>query len=172
MLKLLGAAMAVAGPSWMGLALAANLRRRPRELQQLQTALHVLRTEVDWGATPLPHALARAGECCRGPVGRLFFTAARGLATGDGRAAREIWAAAVVEVYPDLALVPADREILTALGACLGASHREDQIRHLNLCLERLAMAECEARQRAESGARLWLHMGVLSGLLLALLAL
>lgn len=172
MLKLLGAALLVGGPSWLGLALAADLRRRPRELQQIQTALHVLRTEIDWGATPLPQALARASECCGKPVGRLFMSAARGLSAGDGRAAGEVWGAAVARVYPELALAPVDREILMALGACLGASHREDQLRHLGLCLERLSLAEKEARERAEINARLWQHLGVLGGLILALLAL
>lgn len=172
MLKLLGAALVVGGPAWAGLALAAGLRRRPRELRQLQTALHVLQTEIDWGATPLPAALARAGAACPGPAGRLFASAAAELAAGDGRGAGEAWAAAVDRAYPELALTPADRDILTALGACLGASHREDQMRHLHLCLDRLALAEREAREQAERGARLWQHLGVLGGLLLAVLAL
>lgn len=172
MLKLLGVALVVGAPSWVGLRMATDLRRRPRELQQLQTALNVLRTEIDWGATPLPQALARASGCCDGPVGRLFAAAARDLAAGSGRPAGEVWGAVVARAYPDLALTPADREILSALGTCLGTSHREDQLRHLGLCLERLSLAEREARERAETNARLWQHLGVLGGLLLALLAL
>ncbi len=171
-LKLLAVVLVVGGAAAAGQAAAARLRRRPRELRQLQTALHVLRTEVDWGMTLLPEALARAGRCVAGPAAELFAATARVLTVGDGRGAARAWQQAVEEIGPATSLAPEDREALLALGACLGASHREDQLRHLDLCLERLARAEVEARERAATEARLYQQLGLLGGLLVALLAL
>lgn len=172
LLKLAAAALVVGGAAAAGRLAAARLRRRPQELRQLQTALHVLRTEIDWGALPLRGALARAGRCVAGPASDLFAAAARALAAGDGGGADLAWRRAVEEVGPASALASPDREILLALGACLGASHREDQLRHLDVCLERLARAEDEARERAAGEARLYEQLGLLLGLLAALVAL
>lgn len=170
LLKLVGAALVVGGAAGAGQAAAARLRRRVRELQQARTALQVLRTEISWGLTLLPDALARAGRCVGGPVGDLCARAAGLMRSGEGAAAA--WERAVAAAAPAAALAPGDREALVALAPCLGASHREDQLRHLDLCLERLAQAEAEARERAAADARMYQQLGLLAGLLLALLAL
>lgn len=166
------ALLVVGGAATAGWTAAARLRRRPRELRQIQTGLHVLRTEIDWGAVPLPAALARAGGCLAGVPGRLFSEAAAHLAGGEGLAAGEAWERAIAACGADTALTPGDLEILRALAVRLGTSHREDQVRHLEVCLDRLAQAEQQARERAEGDARLYQQLGVLGGLLLALLAL
>lgn len=164
--------LVVGGAATAGWTAAARLRRRPRELRQIQTGLHVLRTEIDWGAVPLPAALARAGGCLEGPTARIFAEAAAHLAGGEGLAAGEAWERALAAAGPETALTPGDVEILRALAVSLGTSHREDQVRHLEVCLGRLAEAEQRARERADADARLYQQLGVLGGLLLALLAL
>lgn len=79
---------------------------------------------------------------------------------------------ALAGVAPRSALTGADLEALRALAPCLGASHRDDQLRHLDLLCRRLAAAEAEARQAEARNARLLQTLGWLTGCLLAILAL
>lgn len=172
LLHWVAAGLVVGGTTCLGQILASGLRRRPDELQALQTSLRVLETEIDYGATPLPEALDRVARCSRGPARELFAAAAAMLGRGDGRGAGTAWAAALCRVEPGTAWSARDVEILLALGTCLGNSYREDQLRHLRLCQERLAAAEAEARDTAGRSARLAQYLGVLSGLALVLLVL
>ncbi len=169
--KLMASALVVSGTASIGLLTADALRRRPVELRGLQTALQILETEVSYGATPLPRALERVSRAVAGLAGQLCAAAAEELRTGQGSGAHEAWTRALDRVYPVSAWRRSDLEILAALGPCLGASHREDQLRHLRLCRERLAAAEEEAWRDARERARMAEYLGVLGGLLLVLLA-
>lgn len=169
--KLVASALVVGGTASIGFLTAGALRRRPVELRALQTALQILATEVGYGATPLPRALARVSHAVGGPAGRLCAVAAEELRSGGGGGAHEAWLRALESVFPESAWRRSDLEVLAALAPCLGASHREDQLRHLRLCQERLAAAEEEAWREARERARLAEYLGVLGGLLLVLLA-
>lgn len=171
MLRFMGGGLVVGSFTWLGVSMARELRRRPEELRQLQTALQVLRTEIDWGAVPLPEALDRAAASACGAIRDMLTLAGRELAGGSGRGAGDAWRLAVDRIYPRTAITREDRQILIALATCLGVSHRDDQLRHLSVCIERLRGAEAEAHVRAEKNARLYQHMGLLGGLLLTLLA-
>lgn len=170
MLKLIGALVTLAVPAWAGFQMAARYRRRPAELRALQTGLSVLLTEVEYGATPLPAALRSAARSAGPPVGPLFTETADRLEAGGGMTAGEAWAAALVQTAPATALTPADLEALQALTAVLGASGRQDQVRHLRLALERLAGAEAEAASEQVRYERMYQYVGVLSGLALVLI--
>ncbi len=169
--KLLGSALILGASSSTGFAVAANLARRPAALRQLATALSLLATEVGYGQ-PLPTALPSAGRAA-GPLAESFFgQAAALLRQGGGVTAGQALLTALDAVYEQSPLQTADREPLLALAAVLGGSGRDDQLRHLGLCQQRLtALAEgAEAhRQRYERLAR---YSGVLSGLALVLLLL
>lgn len=169
--KLVGGLLVVGASSGTGFAVAGNLARRPTALRQLATAMALLATEVGYGQ-PLPTALPSAGRAAGSLAAALFGGAAQRLTGGGGVTAGQALRAALDAVFPDSPLAEADREPMLALAAVLGASGREDQLRHLALCQQRLAaLAEAaEAqRQRYERVAR---YSGVLAGLALVLLLL
>lgn len=168
-LKILACVLVVGGCGAIGHAMAGNLRRRPEELGTMQTALEILHTEIEY-ATPLTEGLERVASLSRWPAGAVLAAAAANLRRGEGAGACAAWTDAVRSVFPRTALSLGDAGILIALGASLGASHREDQLRHLMICRERLAAAERDARQTAARNHRLLQHLGILGGLLLALL--
>lgn len=168
--KLMGAVLVVAATSAAGWQVAGRYTRRPRELRDLQTGLAVLQTEVEYGATPLPEALASAGRAGGDAVGRIFASAATRLREGGGITAGEALAGAVDEAGPGTALALADREVLAALGPALGASGRQDQARHIAMARERLSAQEVRARDERDRYERLARYAGVLSGVALALI--
>jgi stage III sporulation protein AB len=170
LLKLVGALVTLGAPAWAGFQLAARCRRRPAELRALQTGLAVLLTEVEYGATPLPAALRSAGRSAGPIVGPLLAGAADRLEAGGGITAGEALAAAIAGEGAQTCLTPADLEALAALTGVLGASGRQDQVRHLRLALERLAGAEAEASAARLRYERMYQYIGVLAGLALVLI--
>ncbi|MGE5559790.1 MAG: stage III sporulation protein SpoIIIAB [Chloroflexota bacterium] len=169
LLKLLGSGLLVLATTAFGMAVAANYARRPAELRLCVTGLELLETQIGYTSTPLPEALPRVAAALHGPVSRLFSLTARALASGRGFTAGEAWLMAIDRIWDRSAMNDADRELLAALGPHLGASDREDQVKHLALARQRLAAAGSEAEAVAAREGRLWRNLGVLAGAAVAL---
>ncbi|HEY3314771.1 MAG TPA: stage III sporulation protein SpoIIIAB [Bacillota bacterium] len=171
-LKLAGGLIVIAAATALGFLAAANYERRPRELAELISALGLLETEIAYAATPLAEAFgsiaSRSGQPARGIVAE----ARRCLTSGEGRPAAEVWSSAVQKVWTATSLKAADRDILLDFGASLGASDREDQIKHICLARERLRRAEGEAIGEAGRLARLYKNLGFLGGVMVVIILL
>lgn len=168
--KLAGAALVLGSTTFVGWQAAGRYARRPREIRMLHTALAVLQTEVEYGATPLPEALTAAGESAGEPVGAIFRSAVRRLREGGGITPGEALTAAIEEAAPATALAKADLAVLLALAPVLGASGRDDQVRHLALARERMAGQEAQAQEERTKYERLARYAGVLTGAALVLI--
>lgn len=168
--KLLGGALILGCTTYAGWQVAGRYARRPAELRDLQTALAVLQTEVEYGATPLPEALAGAARAGGSAVGPLFAATAAKLAAGGGITPGEAMRGALLDSAGRLSLQPSDLQVLLALAEVLGASGRQDQVRHLALARERLAGAEARAQEERTKYERLARYAGVLAGAALVLI--
>ena len=168
-MKLLGSLLVLAASGLTGLRMAGSCRRRPGELAALRSGLQLLETEIVYGSTPLPAALRQVAAGLSGPAARLFDQAAAALESGRGITGGEGWTRALEAYYPASALRPEDAAALRLLGSSLGASDRREQVKHLNLCRERLAHLEGQAQDHAGRYGRVWGYGGFLTGLLVVL---
>lgn len=151
---------------------AAELARRPGELRVLRSALQALESEIAFGVTPLPEAFGRIAGFYPDPAATLFREAAARLASPRSCTAADAWEEAVEILARCSALSPDDRGILRALAPYLGATGREDQVRHLRLAMARLEAAEASARDHDQRWGRLYRYGGMLAGAFIGLLLL
>jgi stage III sporulation protein AB len=172
LVKLLGSALVLGATSAVGWQVAGTYVRRPTQLRDLQTALAVLQTEIEYGATPLPEALGAAALAAGGGVAPLFSGTAERLLRGEGQTAGDAMRQAVSELQGATALAPQDLAVLLALASVLGATGRADQVRHLHLARERLSGEEARARDERQRYERVAKYLGVLSGAALVLILL
>ncbi|HWI63025.1 MAG TPA: stage III sporulation protein SpoIIIAB [Symbiobacteriaceae bacterium] len=168
--KALGGALILGATSYAGWQVGAGYARRPAQLRDLQTALAVLQTEVEYGATPLPAALQSAAGAAGRAMAPLFARTAARLAEGGGITPGDALRTVLDGGLPESALKPEDLEVMRALAGVLGASGREDQVRHLTLARERLAGLEAQATDLRSRYERMARYMGVLSGAALVLI--
>lgn len=170
MLKLLGAGMVVLAGGLAGMQAGRSYARRPVEIRALMGALLLLQTEIGYALAPLGEALERVAARADPAVAPLFARAAAFLRENPGATGAEALAAAVGAASPKLSLREEDFAALRDLGAALGNSDREDQVRHLSLALERLRVAGAAAEADARRYVRLWNTLGFCGGLGLAIL--
>ncbi len=170
MMRLMGAALVVAGCGALGLRAAARLEGRVRDLGELAAGLDTLRRELGWRLSPLPDGLEAAGRALHGPAADFFAQCARRARAPDGQAFQEVWRAEL-DAAP-LRLKPEDRALLERLGPVLGRYDGDSQ---------RLALEEGAAGLRALQGAaadernrlgRVYGVLGVTTGLLAAIVLL
>ena len=170
--KLAGGLLVIGASTALGFLLAANFERRPRELSELITALGLLEMEITYGGTPLAEAFAGIAARTGRPAREIMLEAHRRLTGGAGVTAMEAWGRAVDAAWGATSLGPGDRITLLDFGASLGASDREDQVKHIRLAVERLRKAEAEARGDAVRLGRLWKNLGFLAGVMLVIVSL
>lgn len=169
MLKLAGALMLIGAGALLGWMRAGRLADRPAQIRRLVRLLSQLETEIAFGYTPLPEALARIGRQAAEPLASLFREAAARLERGE-TAAWEAWQAALDGVWERTAMQQGEKEILLTLGRTLGATDRDDQVRHLRLAAKQLESLEPEAAEAKRKYEKMWKSLGLLGGALVAVI--
>lgn len=163
-LKLVGASLVLVSSSMTGNLIAKNFLERPKQLRQLRHGLQILETEISYAASFLPEALKRIAKASEPPVGSLFDKTSQLLLNQEGYTATEAWQQAIEENLSALVIKDSDKEILLQLGASLGCSDREDQVKHLRLAQEYLQKEEEKAEKEGEKNAPLWRYFGLVFG--------
>ncbi|KUK12776.1 MAG: hypothetical protein XD51_0330 [Moorella sp. 60_41] len=169
-MKLAGAGLVILSCGFLGIGLAQAYFERPRQLRTLSAALKMLETEIVFGATPLPLALARIGGRLEEPVALLFRVSARLLQEERGITAAEAWEGGLEVLRDKGSLTPGDLDILRILGQGLGVSGREDQAKNLELARQHLHRQQAAAEEDANRQGRMWRTLGFLLGAAVTLL--
>jgi stage III sporulation protein AB len=168
MLDLIGALCVLFAGTALGFSISARYADRPKQLRLMLHALQRLETEIAYGRTPLPEALARIAEQMGEPLAALFRNAA---AQMDGtRPTDEAWRNAVQACWKQTAMKAPEQDVLIRLGQSLGGSDSEDQIKHLRLAMRMLKMEEENAAEDQRKYAKMWKSLGVLCGALVVIL--
>lgn len=167
-MKFIGAILIILGSSCFGFLVAQQIALRPKQLQQLKTAVEMLKTEIEYGVTPLPEAFTKIAQNSAYPIEEIFIRAQKNLEAGV--IAEKAWQNGVSEVIDKTALTAEDERILLEIGYNLGNSSSLDQIRHLNLAQEQINNCYQEAIDNKQQKVKLWRYLGVLTGLLIVII--
>ncbi|MFC5532566.1 stage III sporulation protein SpoIIIAB [Cohnella yongneupensis] len=173
MLKFIGVALILFAGTMIGFVQAARYAARPKQIRQLLHALQRLETEISYGQTPLPQALDRIAGAVPPPLSYLFKDIAGSLQTEtahSGVTVKEIWGRAIVARWPETAMRAPEQEALIRFGSTLGASGREDQLKHIRLAMHQLQAEEANARDDQQKYERLSRSLGALGAALIVIL--
>lgn len=169
-LKIIGGVLVVAATSWMGWETAQRFKNRPRQLREMQSGLKMLETEISYGLTPLPAALAKVSHNLQGVTGDFFLYVHKQMTDYPGTTIRQAWNKGMEYLAENGALTKEDQGILSNFGTTLGVSDREHQIKHLRLVMTQMAAVEADAWDEKTKNERMFRYLGVLSGLAIVIL--
>lgn len=169
MVRSLGAGIVILACGAGGLIMARSYRIRPQNLQSLAAAVQLLATEIHYARSSLPEACSRIAAQIDNPAAAFFARFAELLGGGRGLTTAE----AVNQSLPVLAAAGfscQDIELIRQLGAVLGRSDAEDQLKHLSILQARLEQSRIKAEQEREKMVRLWNYLGFCVGALVVLM--
>lgn len=169
MLKLLGAVFIIAATTWIGFEAARRYSDRPRQLQQLKSALQSLEAEIMYGHTPLHEAARRLAEQLPNPLSRLFDRFATTL-TQTETTVKEAWENSLRDVWKVTALKQGEFEIMKQFGETLGRHDRFSQQKQIMLTLSHLEREAADARDKQVKYEKMVKSLGFLTGLLLIII--
>jgi stage III sporulation protein AB len=149
----------VAASSFLGFQKAGQLSRRCQSLLQLQSALSVLKGEIGFSANHLKRAFLQLSKLITN--GALFSDAAEAI---EEKGSRRAWQESIKKHQKPLCLEEADVQALLVLGAELGRTDRENQIKNIRHVEELLKAQYTEAKMQYDKMAKLYRGAGVLAG--------
>ncbi|MEG1501355.1 MAG: stage III sporulation protein AB [Clostridiales bacterium] len=146
---ILGLALILISCGGMGQLFSRRLQNHYLLLGGLIQGLLLLEREISYGANLLPKALQTAAQGC-----------------GYG----EAWQRALGELREIYSLSEEEYQLLLAFGQGLGISHKEDQIKRLELCRLNLQDKQDMAAIKWQQMGKVWKNLGWAGGLTLILL--
>lgn len=166
-LKLIGAALIIAGCGGIGFRIAANHRQEEKNLRQLIGILDYMECELQYRLTPLPELCRQAAKEFSGLLGKTFAELSLVM---EAQALPDLNTCmnAAVEKFPGL--TPLTREELLFLGKSVGRFDIEGQLKGLEAvrqdCRRQLEGLSCNRETRLRS----YQTLGLCAGAALAIL--
>jgi len=171
MLKLLGALIVIVASTAYGFYRAMIYGKRLEQLKQLIYSLKRLKTDIQFGLTPLPEAFLHIGSQMSAPFGQFYIRLSERLIHSNSEVSfTAIWNDELNNASYDSYLTKQQYDILLQLGTVLGTSDVEDQQQHLQTAIERLILEESVASEEQVKYASLWRSLGALLGVALVIL--
>lgn len=167
MMRMLGAALVVAGCGALGLAGVCRLDSRVRDLGELAAGLDVLQRELGWRLAPLPQALDGAARAAHGPAAQFFARCAQRAGEADGQPFQQVWRDSLASA--PLRLAEGDKALLERLGPVLGRYDGDSQCLALEDTAAGLRTLQGEAADDRSRLGRVYGVLGMTAGLLLAI---
>lgn len=170
MTHLLGAILIAAASSALGLAYVNMEKRRLRALRSAERLLKTVAGELGARLTPLPELFSRLEQGSDGPAAVFTSELNRRLRKLGERPFHVLWCESVEAAFPMLS--GEEREVLSALGLCLGRYELERQLSELTLAIDRLSAAIARHSAALPERKRLGLGLAWTGGALLVIVLL
>ena len=168
MIRIIGAALLMAGCGGLGLSAVKRLDSRVRDLRELSAGLEILQRELGWRLAPLPEALEAAAGGTHERAAGFFAYCAQGSKQLAGTPFRTLWSRGL-ERSP-LRLSREDRALLEQLGPVLGRYDGDSQRQAVENVLTGLLRQQTQAEDDRRRLGRVYGVLGLTAGLFLTLM--
>lgn len=168
MLKLLGAVFIIFSTSFAGIYFSTLDRYHLEDLEELKKGLTILKNQVCFSSMPLYEALKDISKRTEGAVSDILYKISNDLEQKAGETAAEIWSEAWSQNKEKTYLSKDDLELLYSFGRTLGYLDRQQQIANVDITIASIEFTQDMLRRRYEKNSKIYRSMGVLSGVLIA----
>lgn len=170
MLKLFGSIFTIVAASLLGAYAAAELEAAYQEMLYLQRLIAMLQGEIRYSRSVLSHIFLKISKEARKPYDAWLRQMCIRMETRKGGNFGNIWREGVDTYLGGSKLPHKERKKLEELGMFLGDMDVEMQINHLKGYQEQLALSIRDMREEIQNKKKLCRCMGVIGGILIAVL--
>ncbi len=155
--------------TWVGIDIARNYSRRPKEIRELLQALQIMEAEIVYAQEPLHRVFSYISKQLSFPVSDLFYELGDELTHSD-RSLQEIWDETFSRKWRNTAMKKKEKEVLIQFGQSLGLHNLEQQQKQIQLAKVHLQHELDDALEEEKRFSGMFRTLGVLSGILFVLL--
>jgi len=167
-INIIGMIITLGASTALGLYLASLGTFRQQDLLAFKKALLILKSEIEYIATPLPQAMANIADRTANPVSQLFAHFAQRLKQNeDGETAYQLWISAI-EVHKNKAfLTDEDWEVIGNFGKTLGYLDKQMQVDSIHFTIDYLDAHISQLQESNAKNKKMYQSLGVIGGILL-----
>ena len=170
-IKTAAAIITVLGGGYIGRLGASYYSVRAAQLEQFMAALVQLEFNIGFLKIPAARALCLAGGSRRGAVGRILKEAAEDMGELK-KTPSDAWRDAMIRNKSSLCITDEDKEILIQFADNLGCGDVESERSNIRAACAKLELADKTAKGERDRMSRLLKGVGMLGGMLVAVLLL
>jgi len=168
-MKLVGCVLVIVICMLIGRTMAQGYVERTKNIQEFITALSLLRSKIAFGQEVLEVSFLDIATSCKNKVGKIFFEVANELKFTNIPIS-EIWGNKLDEYFISLDFNFEDEKILLDFGNMLGKGSIDEEVRNINLAVERLKTQLENATVEKNKYAKLYRTIGGIGGTALAII--
>ncbi|MCI8561634.1 MAG: hypothetical protein HFH03_11030 [Dorea sp.] len=172
LLKISGCLLVIAATTLAGMARAGSIQEQYRQMKYLQRILYMIESEIRYSHTYLGEIFLNVSRRIEEPYKGWLLSMERKMGQMDSGAFEVIWGQAAEDKLKHCGLPHKELERLIQLGSQLGAMDLNLQLKVLSLYQEQLKLSMEEIQEGMKTKVRLCHCLGVMSGLLVAVLLL
>lgn len=146
--------------SVIGRMLSRKYVHRLEELEEMKSALNILKTKIKFTYEPIPEIFEEISKTSMKNIGNIFKRAKEKMNT---KTANEAWEEAVIETESNLK--EDDKNVLKALSKLLGQTDMEGQISQIEITEKFLDTQIKEAEEEKRKNEKLYTRLGTIMGL-------
>lgn len=172
LLKISGCLLVIAATTLAGMVRAGSIQEQYRQMKYLQRILYMIESEIRYSHTYLGEIFLNVSRRIEEPYKGWLLSMERKMGQMDSGAFEVIWGQAAEDKLKHCGLPHKELERLIQLGSQLGAMDLNLQLKVLSLYQEQLKLSMEEIQEGMKTKVRLCHCLGVMSGLLVAVLLL
>lgn len=168
MLKLIGASCIIAGSTGIGFWYRNRFHAALYHLRCMQRILERFMSEIRYGKATLPECCRKIGENAEEPYRTALLSVYQGMAAHDGSNFFQKWQEHMGQAVMEAPVSKAEKEIFLGFAGCSGLADNQMQIRAIEQYRDMLVSAIKSREADLEKQGRMAAGLGIMSGLLLA----
>ena len=167
-IKIIGMILTLGASTALGLYLASLGTFRQQDLLEFKKALLILKSEIEYIATPLPEAMINIAARTTQPISKLFTHFAQDLKQNeDGETVYRLWLSAIELHKKDAFLKEEDWEVIGNFGKTLGYLDKQMQVDSINFTIDYIDTHASDLQESNGKNQRMYQSLGVIGGILL-----
>ena len=167
--QIIGSAVIVMASGKIGYDTASKYGRRVKEIQAMQSGLWGLKSNIAFCRSTMYESMMQASGLIPTNAAKVFADAAELLNTDCDVTASSAWHDALAKNEKSLALKADELGVLYTFGSMLGTADAAGEIENIELTIEKLKIYERDARAEDMKYGRMCKSLGIVGGVLLAI---
>lgn len=170
MMKLSGALFVILATTFLGVKKADDIQEEYRQMRYLQRMVSMIESEIRYARSHLGEIFFHIAGHAKEPYKEWLLSMRREMSLGSGRAFEDIWSQSVKGYLTQTGLPKGEVDRLIQLGGQLGVPDMEHQLGVLELYQKQLSVSMEEMHEAMGARVKLCRCLGVMGGMLIAVL--
>lgn len=166
--KIIGALLIICSTSTIGIYFSKLDKYRIEDLEELKKMFTILKNQISFSFMPLPEAFQQISLRIKEEIAEILKETSDLLERKEGESASQIWNSVWEKNKEKTYFSKEDMDMIFSFGKVLGYLDKQQQMNNIEIAVSYIEHTQHYLEKKAEKNSKIYRSMGILSGLLIA----